>query len=105
MSQIVPTQNGWIDTDPFGMKYAQQLGMQLSDQANRDAEFKTNQIQQNQNMSVNDIMNHLNLARVANPVDSSGNVAVPGQAPSLQQNTMQMGPTPTAPQPPDGNAS
>lgn len=98
---IIQTQNGWINDDAFGAKRAQELGMQLQDQANKDAEFKTSQILQNQNMSVADIMNHLNLARVANPVDASGNVAVPAQPASLQQNTMQMG---APPQPGDGNA-
>jgi len=89
MSQIVPTQNGWIDTDPFGMKQAQQIGLQLRQQANADQEFKTQQILDNQKLSVNDIMNHLNLAKVANPIDASGNVATPGTPATLNQTTSQ----------------
>ena len=97
MAQIVPTQNGWIDTDPFGFKQAQDLGMRLRQQANEDAAFKTQQILENQKASAQDIMNQEILSRVARPVDAGGNVTAPAQ-PTVDR-------VQTTPQPADqGNA-
>jgi hypothetical protein len=79
MSQIVPTQNGYIDTDPFGFKQAQDMGMRLQERADQHQAFLQDQVLNNQKMSVQDIMNHLNLAKDANPVDAQGNVNVPAQ--------------------------
>src|ERR1017187_7587615 len=82
MAQIVPTQNGYIDTDPFGFKQAQQVGMQMQERADQHQAFLTDQVMKNQNMSVQDIMNHLNLAKTANPVDAQGNVQATPDVPA-----------------------
>jgi hypothetical protein len=95
---IVPTQNGYIDTDAFGFKAAQDLGMQLQQRADQHQQFLTDQILNNQKMSAQDIFNHLDLSKVANPVDAQGNVqATPNVPPSISQTT-------SNPQPGQGNA-